>query len=176
MENQSEFTPNEFNNNSANVGHSVNKPPIATVDIYRILEMLPHRYPFILVDRVIDYRPLVFLTAIKNVTLNEPFFPGHFPEKPIMPGVLMLEALAQASGILSNLSHSAEENENKMYYFAGIKNAKFRHVVTPGDQLRLEINFISHKQGFWRVNAEAFVEDKLACSAELLSAIKEINK
>lgn len=146
------------------------------IDITKILKMLPHRFPFILVDRVTDYCPLDYLTAIKNVTINEPFFTGHFPENPIMPGVLMLEALAQASGILSYLSRPAEENSELIYYFAGIKNAKFRHIVTPGDQLRLEVKFISSKQDFWRVQAEAFVGDKLACSAELLSAVKEIKK
>ena len=143
------------------------------VDINKILSMLPHRYPFILVDRVLDYRSLDYLTAIKNVTINEPFFTGHFPENPIMPGVLMLEALAQASGILSHLSQPPKEGSNVLYYFAGIKNAKFRHVVIPGDQLRLEVKFISNKQDFWRVEAKAFVSEKLACSAELLSAVKE---
>jgi 3-hydroxyacyl-[acyl-carrier-protein] dehydratase len=146
------------------------------IDITKILEMLPHRYPFILVDRVIDYRPLDYLIAIKNVTINEPFFTGHFPDMPIMPGVLMLEALAQASGILSSLSRSAEDNNDVIYYFAGIKNAKFRHIVTPGDQLRLEVKFLSTKQDFWRVQAEAYVGEKLACSTELLSAVKEIKK
>ena len=146
------------------------------IDINKILGMLPHRFPFILVDRVIDYCALDYLTAIKNVTINEPFFTGHFPENPIMPGVLMLEALAQASGILSYLSRSPEENAQLIYYFAGIKNAKFRHIVTPGDQLRLEVKFISSKQDFWRVQAEAFVGEKLACSTELLSAVKEIKK
>jgi 3-hydroxyacyl-[acyl-carrier-protein] dehydratase len=146
------------------------------IDINKILKMLPHRFPFILVDRVIDYRPLDHLTAIKNVTINEPFFTGHFPENPIMPGVLMLEALAQASGILSYLSRPEETNSDLIYYFAGIKNAKFRHIVTPGDQLHLKVKFISSKQDFWRVQAEAYVDEKLACSAELLSAVKEIKK
>ncbi|OGV47230.1 MAG: 3-hydroxyacyl-[acyl-carrier-protein] dehydratase FabZ [Legionellales bacterium RIFCSPHIGHO2_12_FULL_42_9] len=143
------------------------------IDISKILEMLPHRFPFILVDRVIDYRSLDYLTAIKNVTINEPFFTGHFPENPIMPGVLILEALAQASAILSYLSRPAKPTGELIYYFAGIKNAKFRHIVTPGDQLRLEVKIISCKQDFWRAQAEAFVGEKLACSAELLSAVKE---
>ena len=147
-----------------------------TIEINKILDMLPHRYPFVLVDRVIDYSPLDYLTAIKNVTINEPFFTGHFPGNPIMPGVLMLEALAQASGILSDLSRPPKDGIEVLYYFAGIKNAKFRHVVTPGDQLRLEIKFLSSKQDFWRVQAEAFVEEKLACSAELMTAVKELNK
>ena len=146
------------------------------VDINKILDLLPHRYPFILVDRVQDYKVFDYIIATKNVTINEPFFTGHFPDMPIMPGVLMLEALAQASGILSSLSRSAEDNNDVIYYFAGIKNAKFRHIVTPGDQLRLEVKFLSTKQDFWRVQAEAYVGEKLACSTELLSAVKEIKK
>src|SRR3990167_2468982 len=146
------------------------------IDIAKILEILPHRFPFILVDRVIDYCPLDYLTAIKNVTINEPFFSGHFPDNPIMPGVLMLEALAQASAILLYVSRPEKPKGELIYYFAGIKNAKFRHVVTPGDQLRLEVKIISTKQDFWRAQAEAFVGEKLACSTELLSAVKEVKK
>ena len=149
---------------------------MTAIDITKILEMLPHRYPFILVDRVIDYTLSEHLTAIKNVTINEPFFTGHFPNNPIMPGVLILEALAQASGILYSLSEPVSEDSEVIYYFAGIKNAKFRHIVTPGDQLRLEIKLLNGKKGFWRVQAEAFVGEKLACSSELLTAAKEIKK
>ncbi|KTC98238.1 3-hydroxyacyl-ACP dehydratase FabZ [Legionella erythra] len=144
------------------------------IDIIRILELLPHRYPFILVDRVLDYKTLDYLIATKNVTINEPFFMGHFPGNPIMPGVLMLEALAQASAILSNLSRTPKEGHEFLYYFAGIDNAKFKHVVTPGDQLRLEVKLVGQKRDFWRMHGEAFVGDKLACSADLMSAAKEI--
>lgn len=147
-----------------------------TVDINKILGMLPHRYPFILVDKVLDYKPFDFLVAIKNVTINEPFFPGHFPENPIMPGVLMLEALAQASAILSSLSRKPAEGHEFQYFFAGIDKAKFKHVVTPGDQLRLEVKMIGQKRDFWRMHTEAFVGEKLACTAELLSAAKEIKR
>ena len=146
------------------------------IDINKILELLPHRYPFVLVDRVIDYVEFDYLTAIKNVTINEPFFTGHFPGKPIMPGVLMLESLAQASALLSSLSQTPKEGYDFIYYFAGINNTKFRNMVTPGDQLRLEVKFLNSKHDFWRVQAEAFVGDKLACSTELLSAVKEIQK
>lgn len=146
------------------------------IDIIKILSLLPHRYPFILVDRVLDYKTLDYLTAIKNVTINENFFTGHFPGKPIMPGVLMLEALAQASAILSSLSLQPKEGHEVLHFFAGIDNAKFKQVVTPGDQLRLEVKLIGQKRDFWRMHAEAYVGDKLACSADLLSAAKEIKK
>jgi 3-hydroxyacyl-[acyl-carrier-protein] dehydratase len=147
---------------------------LASVEISKILDLLPHRYPFLLVDRVLDYKAFDYLVAIKNVTINEPFFTGHFPGNPIMPGVLMLESLAQASAILSSLSREAKEGHEFIYFFAGIDNAKFKQVVSPGDQLRLEVKFIGKKRDFWRMQAKAFVEDKLACSADLMSAAKEI--
>jgi 3-hydroxyacyl-[acyl-carrier-protein] dehydratase len=146
------------------------------VDIRRILDLLPHRYPFILVDKVLAYKEMEYLTGIKNVTMNEPFFTGHFPGNPIMPGVLMLEALAQACGILSSLSQPVKEGYEKLYLFAGIDNARFKHLVVPGDQLRLEVRFNGQKRDFWRMHGEAYVGDKLACSADLLSVAKEIEK
>jgi 3-hydroxyacyl-[acyl-carrier-protein] dehydratase len=149
------------------------------VDINKILDLLPHRYPFILVDRVLDYKAFDFLLAIKNVTMNEPFFQGHFPGNPIMPGVLMLEALAQASAILSNLSRSPKEGNEFLYFFAGIDNAKFKHVVTPGDQLRLEVKMTGQKRDFWRMHGDVYIvgdADKLACSADLMSAAKEVKR
>lgn len=144
------------------------------VDIRQIFNLLPHRYPMLLVDRVLDYKAYDYLIAIKNVTINENFFTGHFPENPVMPGVLMLEALAQASGLLAGLSHTHEENV--LHFFAGIDKAKFKQIVTPGDQLRLEVKFLGKKREFWRMRGEAYVGDKLACSADLLSAAKEIQK
>ncbi|MDR3504293.1 MAG: 3-hydroxyacyl-ACP dehydratase FabZ [Legionella sp.] len=144
------------------------------LDIKQIFNLLPHRYPMMLVDRVLDYKVFDYLTAIKNVTINENFFTGHFPENPVMPGVLMLEALAQASGILAAVSHT--HADNVLHFFAGIDNAKFKHIVTPGDQLRLEVKFLGRKKAFWRMHGEAYVGDKLACSADLLSAAKEIQK
>ena len=110
------------------------------------------------------------------MTINEPFFNGHFPGNPIMPGVLMLEALAQASGILSNLSRSPEEGYEFLYFFAGIDNAKFKQVVTPGDQLTLHVTLVAQKRDFWRVHGEVHVGDKLACSADLMSAAKQVKK
>lgn len=145
-----------------------------TIDIIKILDLLPHRYPFILVDRVLDYKSLDYLIALKNVTINEPFFMGHFPGKPIMPGVMMLEALAQASAILSNLSRIPKEGHEFIYFFAGIDNARFKQIVVPGDQLRLEVKLIGHKRDFWRMHGEVLVDDKLVCSADLMSAAKEI--
>lgn len=147
-----------------------------SIDINRILSLLPHRYPFILVDKVLDYKTLDYLTAIKNVTINEPFFMGHFPGNPIMPGVLILEALAQSSAILSNLSRQPKEGYEFLHFFAGIDKARFKQVVTPGDQLRLEVRLTGQKREFWRMHGEVYVDDKLACSADLLSATKEIKQ
>ncbi len=146
------------------------------IEINKILELLPHRYPFLLIDRVLDYVEFDYLIAIKNVTMNEPFFKGHFPGNPIMPGVLMLEALAQASAILSNLSRTAKEGHEFLYFFAGIDNVKFKQVVTPGDQLRLDVRLSGRKRDFWRMHCEAYVADALVCSADLMSAAKEIPK
>lgn len=144
------------------------------IDINKILNLLPHRYPFILVDRVLEYCAFDYLIGLKNVTMNEPFFLGHFPGNPIMPGVLMLESLAQASAILSNLSRVPKEGHEFLYFFAGIDNAKFKQVITPGDQLRLEVKLIGQKRDFWRMHGDVYVDDKLACSADLMSAAKEI--
>lgn len=144
------------------------------LNINKILDLIPHRYPFLLVDKVLDFKLFEHLTAIKNVTMNEPFFQGHFPGNPIMPGVLMLEALAQAGAILSNLSQQAKEGHEFIHFFAGIDNAKFKHIVTPGDQLHLKVELINQKREFWRIRGEVHVGDKLACSADLMSAAKEI--
>ena len=149
---------------------------IEPIDINRILSLLPHRYPFLLVDKVVDYASEDYLKAIKNVSMNEPFFMGHFPGKPIMPGVLMIEALAQASGILWSLSKNINKESKVLHYFAGIDNAKFKQVVIPGDQLRLEVTLVKQKRDFWYMHGEAFVGDKMACSADLLSAAKEIKE
>lgn len=148
----------------------------AEVDIKAIIESLPHRYPFLLVDRVLDYKPYEYLTAIKNVTISEPFFQGHFPGNPIMPGVLMLEALAQAGGLLSNLSRTPKEGHAFLYFFASIDNVKFKTMVIPGDQLTLQLRLTHQRRDFWRLHGEAYVGDKLACSADLMSASKEVKK
>lgn len=147
-----------------------------SLDILKILESLPHRYPFLLVDRIVDYIPGQYLVGIKNVTMNEPYFTGHFPGNPIMPGVLILEALAQAGILFANLARQSRPGYRYFYYFAGIDNAKFKHVVTPGDQLSLRVETISERASFWKIKGEAYVDDKLVCSAELLSAIKEVKE
>lgn len=147
-----------------------------SLNITKILELLPHRYPFVLVDRVLDYQESDYLIAIKNVTINEPFFMGHFPDNPIMPGVLMLEALAQAGGLLFGLSRTPSEGHKFLYYFAGVDSAKFKQVVTPGDQLRLEVKLEKHKRDFWWMHGEVIVDGKLACSATLMSSAKEVKE
>lgn len=145
-------------------------------NLKKVIDLLPHRYPLILIDRVIEYKESDYLIAIKNVSINEPFFAGHFPGNPIMPGVLILEALAQAGVILSNLSHTPREGHEFLYFFAGIDNARFKYVVTPGDQLRLEVSLLGEKKNFWRLRGKAFVDEQLACTADLMSASKEIKK
>jgi 3-hydroxyacyl-[acyl-carrier-protein] dehydratase len=148
----------------------------SVVDINEILRSLPHRYPFLLIDRILEYKPFEYLKAIKNVTINEPFFVGHFPGNPIMPGVLILEALAQAGAMLSNLSRCPEEGFEFLHFFAGIDNAKFKQIVAPGDQLLLHVTLNSQKRDFWRMHGDVYVGDKLACSADLMSASKQIKK
>ena len=146
---------------------------MSEIDIQGIIECLPHRYPFILIDKVLSYEPYKNLVAIKNVTVNEPFFMGHFPERPIMPGVLMLESLAQACAILANRSIIPPEGMQLFHFFAGIDKARFKHVVTPGDQLRIEVEMMNKKQDIWRMGGKITVDGKLACSAVLMSASKE---
>lgn len=139
-----------------------------------IIKCLPHRYPFLLLDRVIELVPSESIVAIKNVTINEPFFPGHFPAKPVMPGVLILEALAQASGVLAYKSSSEEAHQkNYLYLFAGVENTRFKRMVEPGDQLRLTAKLQKQRQGIWKFSGEATVDGELACSTEIITALKE---
>jgi 3-hydroxyacyl-[acyl-carrier-protein] dehydratase len=142
------------------------------MDIHEILKYLPHRNPFLLIDRVIEMVEGESLVAIKNVTMNEDFFMGHFPNRPVMPGVLILEALAQAAGVLAYKSTNTSPSDGVLYYFAGIDNARFRRVVEPGDQLRLEVKVLKCKRDIWKLAGTAHVDGELACSAELLSARK----
>lgn len=135
-----------------------------------ILDLLPHRYPFLLVDRVLAFEPLQSLTAIKNVTINEPFFQGHFPAYPVMPGVLILEALAQAGGILVFKS-KPEDMTGKIFLFAGLEKVRFRKPVFPGDQLRLEITYMAHKLSLWKMAGKAFVNDILVAEGVLSAAV-----
>ncbi len=139
-----------------------------------ILTMLPHRYPFLLVDRVISYEVMKNLVGIKNVSINEPFFAGHYPGNPIMPGVLIVEAMAQACGILSVLSNPPKDGKQIFPLFAGIDNVRFKQMVIPGDQIRFEVEMLSRKRDIWKMHGKALVDGKIACSADLLSAVREI--
>jgi beta-hydroxyacyl-ACP dehydratase FabZ len=141
------------------------------MDIEQIMNILPHRYPFLLVDRIVELEPLQRIVGIKNVTSNEPFFQGHFPGHPIMPGVLILEAMAQTGGIL--LFDQQEDPHDKLVYFTGIDKVKFRKPVVPGDQLRFEMVLLKVKRTFFKMRGHAFVADNLACQAELSAAIIE---
>ena len=140
-----------------------------TIAIQEIMNLLPHRFPFLLIDRVVEFDPKVRLVAIKNVTINEPFFQGHFPGAPIMPGVLVIEALAQAGAVL--MMSEFEDRSSKLAVFTGIEKAKFRRQVTPGDQLRLEVTVLAFKTRVGRMEAKAFSEGKLACEAILTCQI-----
>lgn len=142
------------------------------IDIHEILTLLPHRYPFLLIDRVLDIKLGESLVAIKNVTMNESYFMGHFPNRPVMPGVLILEAMAQAGAVLAYKSTDTSPADGTLYYFAGIDNARFRRVVEPGDQLRLEVKVLRSKREIWKLEGAAYVGDELACSAEFMSARK----
>jgi beta-hydroxyacyl-ACP dehydratase FabZ len=139
------------------------------VDIQRILGCLPHRYPFLLVDRVLEIEPARRIVALKNVTINEPFFQGHFPGVPVMPGVLIIEALAQAGALM--LLHDGGCHDNKLIYITGIDNARFRRIVVPGDQLRLTIEVIRLRSRASRLKGRAEVDGKLVAEAEILSAM-----
>lgn len=145
-----------------------------TIDIHEILRLLPHRYPFLLVDRVVDMEPGKRITALKNVTINEPFFNGHFPHRPVMPGVLMLEAMAQVAALLSFKSEHVVPDENSVYYFAAIDGARFKRPVEPGDQLIVEIEFDRVKGGISKFRGKARVGDELACEAQLMCAMRRI--
>jgi 3-hydroxyacyl-[acyl-carrier-protein] dehydratase len=144
------------------------------MDVHEVLRYLPHRYPFMLVDRVLDYVPGEYLVALKNVTFNEPFFVGHFPQRPVMPGVLIIEAMAQATGILAQLTAGVRVDEQHLYYLVAVDNARFKRPVEPGDQLMLRAVYQRSMRGMWKFAAEARVGDQLVASAELMSALKEV--
>jgi|SRR5487761_158626 len=143
------------------------------LDIHAIMRQLPHRYPFLLVDRVLECKLGRSLTAVKNVTINEPFFPGHFPQRPVMPGVLILEALAQATGLLTFATLGHSPGQNTLYYFVGIDNARFKKPVEPGDQLVLKVEHLWNKRGIWKYKARAEVEGQVVAEAELMCAARE---
>lgn len=146
---------------------------LGTMDIHKVLSLLPHRYPFLLVDRVLDYRSDEYLTALKNVSFNEPFFTGHFPVRPVMPGVLIVEAMAQATGLLAMVSRPEEVGEKALYYFVGIDKARFKRPVEPGDQLIMRVTLEAVRRGIWKFNGEARVDDRLVASAEIMCTARD---
>lgn len=146
------------------------------MNIHKVLEYLPHRYPFLLIDRVLSYEPGKEVTALKNVTINEPFFNGHFPKFPVMPGVLIIEAMAQAAAILSFVTMGEKSNDDSVYYFVGIDNARFKKPVTAGDALHLHVTLERHMRGVWKFKATAKVENVLVAEADLLCAVRDIEK
>lgn len=135
----------------------------------QIKALLPHRYPFLLLDKVLDYTPGETLQAIKNVTVNEPFFLGHFPQKPVMPGVLIVEAMAQAAAILGILSGAEQPEDDVLYYLVGVDKARFRKPVVPGDQLLIEVKFGTVRRNIWKFSVTASVDGKLVASTDLLT-------
>jgi 3-hydroxyacyl-[acyl-carrier-protein] dehydratase len=144
------------------------------MDIHKILTKLPHRYPFLLVDRVLEIDKGKTIKALKNVTINEPFFQGHFPYRPVMPGVLMLEALAQASALLAFDAMDSGATEDKVYYFAGMEGVRFKRPVEPGDQLILEATLLRSKSGIFKFQTRALVDGVIAVEAELTCAFRKI--
>ena len=144
------------------------------MDIHEILKYLPHRYPILLVDRVLEIEPGKSIHAYKNVTINEPFFVGHFPHHPVMPGVLIMEALAQAAGILSFKSMDEKPSPDTVFYFAGIDDARFKRPVMPGDQLHLHVEIERQMRGVWKYKAEARVDGQLAAEAKLMCAKRDL--
>jgi 3-hydroxyacyl-[acyl-carrier-protein] dehydratase len=143
------------------------------LDIHAIMRQLPHRYPFLLIDRVLDCKPGESLTALKNVTINEPFFPGHFPHHPVMPGVLILEAMAQATGLLAFATLGKPPSDNELYYFVGIAKARFREPVEPGDQLIFKVRIEAQKRNIWKFSGVAEIDGRVAAEAELMCAAQK---
>ncbi|HQW21165.1 MAG TPA: 3-hydroxyacyl-ACP dehydratase FabZ [Rhodocyclaceae bacterium] len=144
------------------------------MDINQILDHLPHRFPMLLVDRVIECVPGERIVALKNVSINEPFFPGHYPHQPVMPGVLIIEAMAQAAAILSFKTLDQKSDANTVYYFVGIDGARFKKPVCPGDQLRLEVSITFFKRSIWKFAAKALVDGQIAAEAELMCTMRGI--
>jgi 3-hydroxyacyl-[acyl-carrier-protein] dehydratase len=144
------------------------------ISLEQIFNLLPHRYPFLLIDRVVDCSPGKSLVALKNVTINEPFFQGHFPRHPVMPGVLIVEAIAQATGILAFISMNQRPDDEELYYLVGIDKARFKQPVVPGEQVRLEVELLRTMRGIWKFNGLAKVDDSVVTSAELMCAVKPL--
>jgi 3-hydroxyacyl-[acyl-carrier-protein] dehydratase len=144
------------------------------MDIYEVLEYLPHRYPFLLIDRVLSYEPGKNIVALKNVSINEPFFSGHFPHYPVMPGVLTIEAMAQAAIILAFKTLDTKPDDKSVYYFVGIDGARFKKPVSAGDQLILKVSFLRNLRGLWKFSATAEVDGQIAAEAELMCTVRNL--
>ncbi len=149
---------------------------VTPMDIHQILEYLPHRYPILLVDRVLDVVPGERITALKNVSMNEPFFPGHYPHHPVMPGVLIVEAMAQTAAILSFKTMGGKPDDKSVYYFVGIDGARFKRPVSPGDQLIMEVSITASKRGMWKFAGQAKVDGQVACEAELICTVRKLEE
>lgn len=145
-----------------------------TMDINEVLRYLPHRYPFLLIDRVLSYEAGKNITALKNVTINEPFFNGHFPHHPVMPGVLIIEAMAQAAAIVSFKTMDSKPSDDSVYYFAGIDKARFKKPVSPGDQLVLNVKIDRILRGIWKYSGTASVDGTVVAEAEFMCILKAI--
>jgi len=144
------------------------------MDIHKVMAQLPHRYPFLLVDKVLECKPGDSLTALKNVTINEPFFPGHFPHRPVLPGVMILEALAQATGLLAFATVGSPPGPNTLYYFVGIDKARFKRPVEPGDTLYLKVKLARTLKGVWCFDTVAEVDGRMVAKAQIMAAPAEI--
>jgi 3-hydroxyacyl-[acyl-carrier-protein] dehydratase len=149
---------------------------VISMDIHEILNHLPHRYPFVLIDRVLSLEVGKEITAIKNVSINEPFFPGHFPYHPVMPGVLIIEAMAQAAAILSFKTMDTKPSDDSVYYFAGIDKARFKKPVSPGDQIVLKVKIDRILRGIWKYSGQALIDDVIVAEAEFMCILKAIEK
>lgn len=149
-------------------------PAITAMDIHQILEYLPHRYPILLVDRVLDIAPGERIRALKNVSMNEPFFPGHYPHHPVMPGVLIVEAMAQTAAILSFKTMGDKPDDKSVYYFVGIDGARFKRPVGPGDQLVMDVAVTYSKRGMWKFSGQAQVDGQVACTADLICTVRKL--
>jgi 3-hydroxyacyl-[acyl-carrier-protein] dehydratase len=147
-----------------------------SMDIHEILDYLPHRYPFVMIDRVVSYELGKEITAIKNVSINEPYFPGHFPYHPVMPGVMIVEAMAQAAAILSFKTMDTKPTDDSVYYFAGIDNARFKKPVSPGDQIVLNVKIDRILKGIWKYTGVAKVDDVVVAEASMMCILKAIDK
>jgi 3-hydroxyacyl-[acyl-carrier-protein] dehydratase len=153
-----------------------NKITSTSMDIHEILDHLPHRYPFVLIDRVLSMELGKEITAIKNVSINEPFFPGHFPYHPVMPGVLIIEAMAQAAAVLSFKTMNVKPSDDSVYYFAGIDNARFKKPVSPGDQIILNVKIDRILKGIWKYSGVASVDGAVVAEAQMMCILKAIDK